>query len=242
MKKIVGLFLSVIMITSTVIAYAKTIDVTENSVNIFVDGNTIYENNFIVDGTTYVPLRAISENMNADVVWDESVRQIHITRKLQTNNSTYLGHCIKMSEKLSTILNMLSSRSLELSNELILYSMYCDNAYFVSKLTAKINSDLNVLDSMANAMVYLEDEYYILTSIAETQETQTIGNSISTTESYILEYLDKLNEIQNIDINILASNSYTISQWCDDFAYKTFTEDSNITNVFNNSINTLLNP
>lgn len=56
----------------------KTISVVENSIIIKYNNQTINADNFIYKGTTYVPLRFLSENFGKIVNWDEKNRIINI--------------------------------------------------------------------------------------------------------------------------------------------------------------------
>jgi hypothetical protein len=74
-KTIKGFVLGVIittMLMSTVFGaqVKKTIDVIFNSVNITLNGEKSDTDNFLYEGTTYVPLRAISEIFGKEVGWD----------------------------------------------------------------------------------------------------------------------------------------------------------------------------
>jgi len=47
---------------------------------IYVDGNVINTDAMIIDGTTYVPLRAVSESLGAQVDWNGETSEINISR------------------------------------------------------------------------------------------------------------------------------------------------------------------
>lgn len=66
-----------------------------------VNGYEVYP--FIVDGTTYVPLRAISNLFEADIKWDDNTKSIYITKKgskakldhvLKERSISYQGSCV----------------------------------------------------------------------------------------------------------------------------------------------------
>ena len=57
---------------------AKVIEVYENTVNIIFKGSGEKIDNFLYNGTTYVPLRQVSEMLGFDISWDEATRDITI--------------------------------------------------------------------------------------------------------------------------------------------------------------------
>ncbi|HZK33672.1 MAG TPA: copper amine oxidase N-terminal domain-containing protein [Tissierellaceae bacterium] len=68
---VVGVIITTMFMSTAVGAQVKnTIDVMFNSINITVNGEDQDINNFLYEGTTYVPLRAISEIFNKEVNWD----------------------------------------------------------------------------------------------------------------------------------------------------------------------------
>lgn len=89
MKKFIcGFLLGSIFFTSISFAQGiyKNISVVENSVKIVVNGQTISTPNFLVNGTTYVPLRAVTESLGQNVNWDEKTRTVSINENnTQTN-------------------------------------------------------------------------------------------------------------------------------------------------------------
>ena len=59
----------------------KSIQVVMNAVNLMVDGQTIQNDNFIYNGTTYVPIRAIAEKLGKEVEWDAETYTVKIDDK-----------------------------------------------------------------------------------------------------------------------------------------------------------------
>lgn len=80
MKKILSTLIALTIIaSSTICANAETIDVTLNSVNLSVNEKIIQTPNILWNGTTYVPLRAVSDNLGCDVTWDEATRTAYVS-------------------------------------------------------------------------------------------------------------------------------------------------------------------
>jgi hypothetical protein len=59
----------------------KTIEVVYNSVNLTVNGKKVNADNILYNGTTYVPLRAISEMLGKEVGWDQATSTASINDK-----------------------------------------------------------------------------------------------------------------------------------------------------------------
>lgn len=75
-KLLIALGLSGIIAASVAVgAYAAS------DIKLFINGKTIAADIQIVDGSSYVPLRVVSESLGADVKWDETTRSISITSK-----------------------------------------------------------------------------------------------------------------------------------------------------------------
>lgn len=89
------------MLTSGVV-FAKQISETAelfyNNIKIYIDGGEIVPKDangnvvepFIMNGTTYLPVRAISNAFGKDVEWDGSTQSVYIGKKDQTKPDNYL--------------------------------------------------------------------------------------------------------------------------------------------------------
>lgn len=60
---------------------SKTISVVFNQINIVVDGTKVNSDNILYNGTTYVPLRTISEMLDKEVKWDGVTNTASINSK-----------------------------------------------------------------------------------------------------------------------------------------------------------------
>lgn len=82
-KQFKGFILGVIVATllmSTAFgaSVTKSIEVMLNSVNLKVNGKDVQADNILYEGTTYVPLRAISEMLGKEVGWDQETKTASI--------------------------------------------------------------------------------------------------------------------------------------------------------------------
>lgn len=79
------LFVVIISIMISTIAighgYTKTIEVVFNSVGVKVDNKYMSGDNIIYEGTTYVPIRAVTEVLGKDIEWDGKTRTANIVDK-----------------------------------------------------------------------------------------------------------------------------------------------------------------
>ncbi len=84
------------------VAFAKQISQTAelfyNNIKIYIDGGEIVPKDvngnkvepFIMNGTTYLPVRAISNALGKDVEWDGATQSVYIGKKDQTKPDNYL--------------------------------------------------------------------------------------------------------------------------------------------------------
>ncbi len=87
MKKVLKYFVVGVIILTLFMGTAigdtitKTIEVVYNTVNITVNGTKINADNILYNGTTYVPLRVVSEALGKEVGWDQATKTASINDK-----------------------------------------------------------------------------------------------------------------------------------------------------------------
>lgn len=80
MKKTLKGFIAGVIVSTLVVSTAiaggalQTIQVAINSVNVKVNGSKVDANNIVYKGSTYVPIRAVGEMLNKEVVWNGETR------------------------------------------------------------------------------------------------------------------------------------------------------------------------
>ena len=86
-----------LILTLSVTVFAKTIseqaEIFYNNIKIYIDGAEIVPKDangnvvepFTINGTTYLPVRAISNALGKDVEWDDSTQSVYIGKKDQKN-------------------------------------------------------------------------------------------------------------------------------------------------------------
>ena len=68
-----------------ILAVLVAVQTTVNAdVNLFVNGSHINTNVIMQDDTTYIPVRAVSEAMGANVEWDQQTTSVHVTMSEET--------------------------------------------------------------------------------------------------------------------------------------------------------------
>ena len=94
-KSVKNCILSSLLIGASLLSpsasFAELIDVAKNPVTVYVDGQTVNADNFILNGTTYVPLRAVSESLGAEVLYDGSTSTVQINNSYNGYIGTYLN-------------------------------------------------------------------------------------------------------------------------------------------------------
>ncbi len=69
------------------------IDVLENDIKIFANGEEITTPSFVYNDTTYVPLRAVLEKIDCEVTYDEELKEIHAYNKFViTSNKSLITY------------------------------------------------------------------------------------------------------------------------------------------------------
>lgn len=103
-KRIITLFLTLVLVfalASTVSAVATTItaQLTYRDIKITMNGEAVASKDangksvepFIMDGTTYLPVRAVAEALGLDVKWDGATSTVSLTENdAADNNNVYI--------------------------------------------------------------------------------------------------------------------------------------------------------
>lgn len=66
-------------VMTAAICFTYTAALAESDVRVYVNGERVEGNVILEDGTTYLPVRAVSEAMGANVEWDEDTRSVFVT-------------------------------------------------------------------------------------------------------------------------------------------------------------------
>ena len=103
-----GILIGTLLLSGT--AFAKqireTAELVFNNIKIFINGNELYpvdaDGNyvepFIIEGTTYLPVRAISNAFGKNVEWDGETQSIYINDRIVYNKTEYDVYNEKISE------------------------------------------------------------------------------------------------------------------------------------------------
>lgn len=85
---VMGVALTTVISTGVAIAddVFKTIEVLPNTMTVVVNGNKVNADNFLYNGTTYLPIRAVSESLGKDVQYDDTTRTATISEKKESDN------------------------------------------------------------------------------------------------------------------------------------------------------------
>lgn len=103
-KKKIHTALAVVLATCTIGSTALSKSASEtaqlfyNNIKIYIDGAEIVPRDatgktvepFILDGTTYLPVRAVSSALGKEVEWDGATQSVYIGKKDETKPDTYL--------------------------------------------------------------------------------------------------------------------------------------------------------
>lgn len=94
-KKMLIYIIGLVIIISATPVFAdsvfQTIDVLSNNISLFVNNEAVIVDNFLYNGTTYVPLRAVAEMTDMDVIWDGENKKIDLISNESFNMKTTDG-------------------------------------------------------------------------------------------------------------------------------------------------------
>jgi hypothetical protein len=90
--------------------YQSNLDVIINKIKVIVDGKDINKgdetkvNTILLNGTTYIPLRKVGENMNCSVDYDAATAEATITNKNKKIEGVFICKCIdQLQDKNKTV-------------------------------------------------------------------------------------------------------------------------------------------
>lgn len=115
---------------------SQKIDAVFDGIKIMVNNQKVQANNILYNGTTYVPLRAISEILNKEVVWDAQNSTAHINDKdekqelpivtIEMNNSDKIKMELYPDMAPNTVKNFISLANKGFYNGLIFHRVIPD--------------------------------------------------------------------------------------------------------------------
>jgi hypothetical protein len=170
MSVVVAVMIFVISITSISLAAptAKNLKAYYNNIRVFRNGSqvSISTQPFIVDGTTYVPLRAISELLEKDVTWDQSTYTVGINDKPGSSSTelynqiyNYQLQISQLESKIKDLESKLDKKEESSSMTIKELQKQLNKDYGTYK---KIDFDINLTEkkSSITVKIYFDDEKF----------------------------------------------------------------------------------
>ena len=167
---VVAVMIFVISITSIGFAAPtpKNLKAYFNNIKIFRNGSqvSISTQPFIVDGTTYVPLRAISELLEKDVTWDQSTYTVGINDKPGSSSTelynqiyNYQLQISQLESKIKDLESKLDKKEESSSMTIKELQKQLNKDYGTYK---KIDFDINLTEkkSSITVKIYFDDEKF----------------------------------------------------------------------------------
>lgn len=208
MKKIIALTLAFsTLFTSS--AFADTINAQKNKVTIIANGEQVTADNFIVNGTTYVPLKAVSEELGMGVEYDSTTKTVTVD-----NDLAYLW-AMRYTEK----------GALAVQTTYVFYAL--DSLYSIKNLSEDINfmennfslsTENDVVTTINNINKFQEELNLHHSDIIYNKDKLVELCNNNTDYAPLLEIYDQLDETAtNIDTAIQMLKTYVQYQNLDDF-------------------------
>jgi serine protease Do len=175
------------IIISLALCFVLQAPVSANSnVNIFVNNQPMNSGGFIMDDTTYIPLRAVGESLGASVRWDESTRSVYVDSDEDTLTSQIIADA---SESVVAIVGNYSS----------------------SYITGTA-SDYNELTAHGSGVV-IRSGGIILTNAHVVSDIKNLTVVFCDGESYSgqVQYIDKNSDLAVVKVNRLGLKPITFA-------------------------------
>ena len=239
MKKILSIIISLTLIASgTPCANAETIDVTLNSVNLVVNGESIQTPNILWNGTTYVPIRAVSESLGCDVSWYDSTRTADISNYNKTSFFTALNDLYRYRVAVAYSEGILVGAIVDYYNAIVLGAGNIDEVR--EDCQVKKDSTIKTLNSFVPSAE--TDEPYsaniFASAIATGYDYTTFRKTLQTSTVYVwahymdaISYLDKYRK----DYDPIHITDYSASK------EKLYTDFETIGNTIDNFTDVIYN-
>jgi hypothetical protein len=178
----------------------NTIDVLVNGMTVIVNGQKIQSDNFLYNGTTYLPLRVVSEALGANVNYIQETKTADITLNSPTTSNNGIDYSsvdiATVYVELEQLSDLINSRQ-ELANSI--FRSYVSDYYSVSEMN-------EMLDDYKEGLV--KDNEYINSYIETLDEylNQFSGNpSMKKDFSLIISYLEDIKKMEVNKINLLKN-------------------------------------
>ncbi len=186
MKKLItGIVLATVLTTSTVFATPKNIDVTIDSLDVFINNQRVDSSNLVFDNTTYLPLRAISEGVGIKVDYNDTEKVVNLTsggvQKINTKNSRGIGKSKDISVEMDSLKVFVAGDLVDASN-----IVYNSTTYLpLRKISEATGTEVYYVNGTKS--VYLYTPEYTGTKVdvvaEEAKAKQTQESSKNTTTS-----------------------------------------------------------
>jgi hypothetical protein len=88
---IIGVVVTVVL-TLQIPVIAESVEVAFNKIKVAVNGQSVQADNVLINGRTYVQLRAVSEIFNKNVTWDEKTSTVGINDKSYSETKSKIGY------------------------------------------------------------------------------------------------------------------------------------------------------
>lgn len=218
-RKLVVLLVTVLVFSSILIPTVFAADNLTTIKGWFADIK-IFSNNqqikmdvkpFVINGTTYVPVRFISEMLNKDVSWNQANYRIDITDKPDTNYNYVLQQMIQKQEKI----NELEAKVKQLEAELASKKSSVSN---LTDLEKYLNKEYDIYKKVEFDIVLSGSTKDIKVKIYIDRDDNSRWSSLTTSDikTYIEDIVDDIQyEFKDANITGYIENDYTGKQVAD---------------------------
>lgn len=168
MKKFISFAMVIAMVLSISVmatsSAAKQIMVDQNRVSLFVNGVALNADNFIYNGTTYVPIRAVSDALGANVRYDAAKDRADITKQ---GDSVAMARKL-LGSKIDSFINVNGFEIISIITSNLYTTLSEENKKRLESLFSSLEWDMILIDGICET--YLKDDNEAQTALANAQE------------------------------------------------------------------------